>query len=163
MLAPPPPSAPATASAPAVAPVAPAQPTVTAAAPAATPAPVAAPAKAAVSDSAVKDAEAAVRAWAKAWAAKDVPTYLSAYGKEFAPSGQQSRKAWEDERRLRIAGKSSISVKLENLTVTVNGTKAVARFRQDYRADALAVSSRKTLELNKAGDRWLIVRESTGN
>lgn len=156
-------SAPVPAPAPAAVPVAPAQPTVTATAPAVVPPPVAAPAKAAVSDGAVKEAEAAVHGWAKAWAAKDVPTYLAAYGKEFTPSGQQSRKAWEEERRLRIAGKSSISVKLENLSVTVNGTKAVAKFRQDYRADALAVSSRKTLELHKAGDRWLIVRESIGN
>jgi tetratricopeptide (TPR) repeat protein len=155
-------SAPVPAPAQAAVPVAP-RPTVTATAPAVAPAPATAPAKAAVSDSTVKEAEAAVHEWAKAWAAKDVPAYLGAYGKEFTPSSQQSRKAWEEERRLRIAGKSSISVKLENLSVTVNGTKAVAKFRQDYRADALAVSSRKTLELHKAGDRWLIVRESTGN
>lgn len=161
--APAPSSAPVAKPAPAAVPVVPAQPTVAATAPAAAPPPVATPAKAEVSDNSVKEAEAAVRGWAKAWAAKDVPTYLSAYGKEFTPSGKQSRKAWEEERRLRIAGKSSISVKLENLTVAVNGPQAVAKFRQDYKADALAVSSRKTLELHKAGDRWLIVRESTGN
>lgn len=119
--------------------------------------------KAALGDSAVKEAEAAVLAWAKAWAAKDMSAYLGAYGKEFTPSGNQARKAWEEERRNRIVGKSSISVKLENLNVTVNGTKAVAKFRQNYKADSLAVSSRKTLELLKTGERWLIVRESTGN
>ncbi len=42
----------------------------------------------------------------------------------------------------------------------MNGDKAVAKFRQDYKADALAVSSRKTLDLARSGDRWLIVRES---
>ena len=42
----------------------------------------------------------------------------------------------------------------------MNGDKAVAKFRQDYRADAVAVSSRKTLELSRSGERWLIVRES---
>ena len=88
--------------------------------------------------------------------------YLGAYGKDFDPPGNQSRSVWEAERRKRITGKSSISVKLDNLTASVNGNKAVAKFRQDYRADALTVSSRKTLELNKVGDRWLIVKESTG-
>jgi len=107
-----------------------------------------------------KDAEAAVRAWARAWAAKDVKGYLAAYGKDFNPPGNASRSAWETERRQRIGGKSKITVKLDNLSVSVNGDKATAKFRQDYKADALAVSSRKTLDLVRSGDRWLIVRES---
>ena len=107
--------------------------------------------------------EEAVQAWATAWATKDLTAYLGAYGKEFNPAGKQSCNAWEAERRNRIVGKNTISVKLENVSVTVNGTQAVARFRQDYRSGALAVSSRKTLELLKTGNRWLIVKESTGN
>lgn len=124
------------------------------------------PAKPAVIDNAAKDTKAvegAVHAWAKAWAAKDMSAYLGAYGKEFNPPGQQSRSAWEQERRNRITGKSNISLKLENLSVTVNGNQAVAKFRQDYKANALAVSSRKTLDLLKVGNQWMIVRESTGN
>ena len=142
---------------------APATPPLVAASAAVATSPSTAPAKAAVSDSAANAAEAAVRAWAKAWSTKNLSAYLGAYGKEFTPSGKQSRSAWEDERRKRITGKSSISVKLEDLSVKVNGSTAVVKFRQDYRADALSVSSRKTLELLKNGDRWLIVRESTGN
>ncbi len=118
--------------------------------------------KPAPSDDGAKAAEQAVRAWASSWAAKDVPAYLAAYAKDFDPPGKQSRAAWEEERKRKIKGKSSIAVKLEHLNVTVNGNKAVARFRQDYRADSLAVSSRKTLDLVKSGDKWLIQRESTG-
>ncbi len=109
-----------------------------------------------------KDAELAVRAWAAAWSAKDMSAYLAAYGKEFSPPANQPRRAWEDDRRARITSKASISVKLENLTVAVNGNKAVAKFRQDYKAAGLAVSSRKTLDLVKTGSVWLIARESTG-
>ena len=109
-----------------------------------------------------KDAELAVRAWATAWSAKDMSAYLAAYGKEFSPPANQARRAWEEDRRARITSKSSISVKLENLTVSVSGGKAVAKFRQDYKASGLAVSSRKTLELVKSGDAWVIARESTG-
>lgn len=131
--------------------------------PAATAAKDPAPTAAAVTNtaSASKEAQSAVQAWAAAWAAKDMKAYLGAYSKDFTPPNKLSRSAWEEERRSRITTKNNISVKLEHLTVTVNGNTAIAKFKQDYRASGLAVSSRKTLELGKYGDRWLIVKEST--
>ena len=125
--------------------------------PATPPAPaVAAPA------AAEKEIESAVRAWADAWASKDMSTYLASYGPNFDTPGSQPRKAWEESRRARIVGKSRISVKLSNLSITVQGSKATALFKQDYSADALNVSSRKTLNLAKVNDRWVIVKESSG-
>ena len=121
-----------------------------------------APAMSAAADSAAKEAESAIRAWAAAWSAKDMAGYFAAYGKDFGPPAGLSRSAWEEERRIRITGKSTINVRVENLTVSINGSKAVAKFRQDYRAAGLSVSSRKTLDLVKTGNRWLIARESTG-
>ena len=142
----------------------------TAAAPAAQPvaatppsAPAVKPAAASADSAAEQAAQEAVLAWAKAWSAKDVASYLGAYSKEFAPPGKQSRAAWEEDRRKRIVGKTSISVKLDNLDVTVSGNKAVAKFRQQYRAGALSVSSRKTLHLLKTGDHWQITKESSGS
>jgi len=88
--------------------------------------------------------------------------YLGAYGKDFKPQGKQTRAAWEAERRVRIVGKSRIKVGISDMEVTVSGAKATARFRQDYSADSLNVTSRKTLDLVKAGNSWVIVRESTG-
>jgi ketosteroid isomerase-like protein len=125
---------------------------------------VAAPAKPTATTTAnpVKEVESAVKSWAAAWSAKDVKAYLAMYGKEFDAPGQMSRSKWEEERRSRISSKSSIKVKLENLDVTVNGNKATAKFRQDYKAGDLSVSSRKVLDLTRNGDRWQIVRESTG-
>ena len=137
-------------------------PAATPAAPA--PAPIAAPAPAAaVANGADKQVETAVRAWADAWASKDMGTYLGSYAQNFDPAGQQSRQSWEADRRARIVGKSSISVKLSNLAIAVNGSKATAKFKQDYSADSLNVSSRKTLDMAKVGERWVIVKESTGN
>ena len=135
-----------------------------AAAPATPPpaAPAATPAAPVASSGAEKEVESVVRNWAAAWAAKDMAGYLGSYGKEFDPPGSVGRKTWEEDRRSRIMGKSSISVKLSDLAVSVNGGKAVVRFKQAYSADSLNVSSRKTLELVKAGDSWVIVRESTG-
>ncbi|MGH8806203.1 MAG: L,D-transpeptidase Cds6 family protein, partial [Polaromonas sp.] len=149
------------AAAPAVPPAA-AKPAPAATPPAAAPATPVAPAPAGASGS-EKEVEAAVRAWADAWSGKDVTAYLSSYGQNFAPPGKQARKAWEDDRRARIVGKSRISVKLSNLSVAVQGGKATAKFKQDYSADSLNISSRKTLDLAKVGERWVIVKESTGS
>jgi ketosteroid isomerase-like protein len=148
------PPAPAPAAAPAPAPA----PHVAAAAPSA----AAAAAPAAASGESRAAVEAAVHNWAKAWASKDMGGYLASYGKEFDPPGRMSRQQWEQERRARIMGKSHIAVQISDLNVTVNGNKAVAHFKQTYTADSLHVNSRKKLELQKSGDRWTIVRESSG-
>jgi len=153
-------------------PAAPAQPPVTTVKqPAATPPVAAAPAAtptapvqpAAGADGTRREVEAAVQAWAQAWASKNMAQYLAAYSKEFETPGKQSRSAWEEERRLRIVGKSSISVTLLDLEVTVQGDRAVAKFRQDYKADRLDLLSLKTLELARTGNRWLIVKEISGS
>jgi tetratricopeptide (TPR) repeat protein len=159
------PTAPVAPAKPAVVPAPPAAPPVAAAPtpPAVTPTPApAAPAPSAAASAAEKEVENAVKAWASAWSAKDMNAYLAAYGKDFDTPGKQTRKAWEDDRRARIVSKSKISVKLSELSVDVSGSKATAKFRQDYSADTLNISSRKTLDMTKAGERWLIVRESTG-
>ena len=168
----------------AAAPVAPApapeaKPVVTAAAPAApnsaaptaapAPAPAVAPAPApapvASANPAVKDIENAVRNWATAWSSKDMSGYLGAYAREFETPNSMSRKAWEEERRQRILGKAHISVKLSGVSVSVDpkGNQATVRFRQDYVANSLTASSRKTLEMLKSGDHWLILKERTGS
>ena len=135
----------------------PAAPAAVAAAPSANSA--AAPAVASNSD---KEIEQAVQAWAKAWSSKDMNSYLGAYAKNFATPKNQARSVWEEERRARIVGKSRISVKVNDVVTKTSGNTATVKFRQTYDADALQTSSRKTLELTKVGDRWLIAKESTG-
>jgi ketosteroid isomerase-like protein len=110
-----------------------------------------------------KEVEMAVAGWASAWSARDVKAYLAAYGKDFNPPGSIGRKAWEEERHQRISSKASISVKIDKLAISINGNHAMAKFRQDYKAGGLAVNSSKTLEFNKAGEHWLIIKETVGN
>lgn len=146
---------------PVVAPVQPKMPTAVLAAPTGQPN-VAPPA---VSNAlASRDVEAAVTAWAQAWSNRDMKNYLASYTKDYAPSNKLSHDEWQTERKLRIMGKARIIVKLSNLTVSMSPNAAVAtvKFKQDYRADTLATSSRKTLELVKAGDRWVISKEIAG-
>lgn len=135
-------------------------PAASAAAAAATPAPPPAPAPA--SSTGIAEVETAVRAWAAAWSARDVERYLAAYAPEFTPAKKQDRKRWETERRARITGKSKISVTVDDLVISVSGQTASARFKQVYSADKLKSTDRKTLELQRVGDKWLIRKESTG-
>ncbi|WP_155403707.1 L,D-transpeptidase Cds6 family protein [Variovorax paradoxus] len=131
-----------------------------AATPAPAPAPAAAPA--AAPSTGIAEVETAVRAWAAAWSARDVDRYLAAYAPDFTPARKQDRKRWEAERRTRIANKSAISVAVEDLVISVSGQTASARFKQVYSADKLKSTDRKTLELQRVGDKWLIRKESTG-
>ncbi|MGJ7603248.1 YybH family protein [Variovorax sp. LT1R20] len=130
------------------------------AAAAATPAPAAAPAQA--PSAGIAEVETAVRAWADAWSARDVDRYLAAYAPDFTPAKKQDKKHWEAERRTRISNKSKISVTVDDLVISVNGQTASARFKQVYVADKLKSTDRKTLELQRVGDKWLIRKESTG-
>lgn len=111
---------------------------------------------------AVADVESAVKAWAAAWSRRDMAAYYAAYAGEYA--GQAgSRKAWEQERKDRIASRKSIQVGVSNLRVSVNGERATARFRQSYESDSLSVTSTKTLEFSRAGNgKWVIRQESVG-
>ncbi len=108
------------------------------------------------------DVEHAVKAWAAAWSKRDMSAYVAAYASDF--SGQAaSHKAWEQERRDRIANKKSIHVAVSDLKISVNGDKATAKFRQSYESDALSTTSRKTLELARTGaGKWVIRREASG-
>ncbi|GAA6140735.1 tetratricopeptide repeat protein [Hydrogenophaga sp. 5NK40-0174] len=141
------------------------------AAPAAAPAPAAAsPAPAtetATTEPGAADAEtninSAVLAWAKAWSTKDMKGYLSAYAPNFTPQGGMSRQAWEKQRHSRIVPRQSIEVDVTNLSVDVRGNRATASFDQAYKSDHLSVDSRKTLEMVKSGNRWLIVSEQSGS
>jgi ketosteroid isomerase-like protein len=126
------------------------------------PAPPVVPPTAPVADAQVKAIESAVRVWAAAWAAKDMDSYYEAYADDFK-GDKGSRKSWEQERRERITSKRKISVKVSDIDVTVNGNKATARFRQEYKADSLDISSGKRMDFNKVGSEWLIVKESSGS
>ena len=158
------------AAAPAAAPAAPAA---APAAPAASPAttPPAADAKAAKSPEKAAepkggndDVVKAVRAWAAAWASKDVNGYLAHYAKEFKTPKGESRADWEKGRRKRIMAPKKIEVGVESPKVKmIDDTRATVTFRQNYRSDSLSISSTKTLSLVRVNDRWLIREERVGS
>lgn len=115
-------------------------------------------------DTSERDAVLAqVNGWAKAWASQNVDSYLGYYSQQFEPPKGLSRKAWSDERRVRIEGKGRIRVEVSAPEVSVNGNTAKVTFRQTYESDRLTAKSRKTLVLIKNGGKWQIKQESSGS
>lgn len=107
------------------------------------------------------DITKALTAWAAAWSRKDMKGYFAAYASDFTPPKGMTRKAWEDEREHRIAGKGGkISVTIDTPQVAVNGNQATVKFRQHYKAPGISSSAAKTLILVRAGDKWLIKDEN---
>ena len=100
-------------------------------------------------------------AWASAWSRKDMKAYFATYARDFDPPGGLSRSAWEKERTQRIAGRSGkISVSYDAPTISINGDRATARFRQHYQTPGMNSSSTKTLILVRAGSKWLVKEEN---
>lgn len=101
----------------------------------------------------------AIERWTDAWSARDVEKYLASYGEAFNP-GSMKKTAWEKQRKERIGKAASISVKISDMAIKLqDDSHASATFRQDYRSDSHQDSTRKTLQLEKVGNAWLIVSE----
>ncbi|MFZ3086483.1 MAG: tetratricopeptide repeat protein [Methylotenera sp.] len=106
---------------------------------------------------------AAVNNWSQAWASKNLDKYFASYGAGFKPAKGQSRQAWEQQRRERIAKPSKISVELSNLKIESNDSTAKVKFRQSYRADGKPIRTNKTLLMKRDGDNWYIEEEIADN
>ncbi|MBI5430459.1 MAG: nuclear transport factor 2 family protein [Nitrosomonadales bacterium] len=103
-----------------------------------------------------------VDGWVRAWSAKDVDKYLSAYAPEFKPAHGLSRPAWEKQRRERLAKYKKIEVALANLTIAAEKDTATVEFIQSFKADDFSESGlRKRLDLRLQDSRWVIVRETS--
>ena len=103
----------------------------------------------------------AVQDWARAWSNKQTDTYIATYAPGFS-GGEGSASAWQAARRVRITGKKDIDVGVSDLKLSGDKTKWSATFTQSYSADSLSLVSRKTLDFELRGGRWLIVRENNG-
>lgn len=101
-----------------------------------------------------------VKAWAAAWSAQKVDSYLAFYADDFKTPAGESRTSWSAVRKERISSPKSIQVNISNATVMFSDNDhATVKFRQSYRANHLKASGSKTLLMVKAGDKWLIQEE----
>jgi tetratricopeptide (TPR) repeat protein len=152
--APAPAAAPAPAPKPAVEPPKPTPPVAQAPAPAPKPAPSVDTAAAAAED--VRDS---LQGWASAWSKRDMKGYAASYTSDFKGS-QASHADWLKARTAVIVPRKSIEVKVSDVRVTVKGDRADVNFQQDYESDGRNIRSRKSITMQKAGNKWLIREES---
>lgn len=104
-----------------------------------------------------------VERWAQAWSSNDIDGYLARYAPNFKTPDGESRKAWETERRARVAKPRKIEVKVEAPKVTFkDANTASVSFRQHYRSNSFKASAGKTLIMIKSGNQWLIQQELVG-
>ena len=125
-----------------------------------------APEKSAATSAGNADVIETVKAWAKAWSAKNVDGYLAFYAKDFKTPGGEARADWEKARRQRIAAPKSISVSVDapKVSAGADGQSASVTFRQGYRSDVIkSTNTTKTLVMAKIDGRWLIRQERVGN
>jgi tetratricopeptide (TPR) repeat protein len=95
-------------------------------------------------------------------ASEDVAKAIAAYASDFNTPKGMPRKAWEEERDDRIAGKlGKISVTYDEPQIAINGDRATAKFRQHYKAPGMTSSTTKTLSLVRSGNKWLIKEENS--
>ena len=103
-----------------------------------------------------------VKLWAALSARKDFTAYDALYASTFRPEGGISRAEWASAVKARFAQKATASVDMQSLKVRPSGLdRAIVEFVQDYDDNMRREPTRKTLELVKAGNSWLIVRESS--
>jgi len=98
--------------------------------------------------------------WAAAWMAQNPDQYLSVYSPDFSLEVNESRPAWEMNRRERLLSPSYIQldVRFDRFTQRANGD-VEAQIRQAYRSDSYREISNKVLVLEKRDERWLILEE----
>ena len=98
--------------------------------------------------------------WAAAWMAQNPDQYLSVYSPNFRLAANESRPAWEMNRRERLLSPSYIQldVRFDRFTQRDNG-EVEAQIRQAYRSDSYREISNKVLVLENRDGQWLILEE----
>lgn len=98
--------------------------------------------------------------WARAWATKDIDTYLDLYAQGFQTQAFASREAWAQSRRTRIVRPGEIVVEVSDVQSSpLENGQVEVRFRQRYESGSLKVNSSKRMLWGNEASGWKILRE----
>ena len=132
----------------------------------------------------IPDVTYRVNDWAETWRKKDADSHLKLYADKFVPEPPTAKSEWIAQRQQSLSTNSKIGLNMENLLVSCDGDKAVAKFKQKYtlttfkmkkdgstscevcnmkRVPIITYSSKNDKELHyeRINNNWLIVRELT--
>ena len=98
--------------------------------------------------------------WAASWMAQNPDQYLSVYSPDFRLAPNESRPAWEMNRRERLLTPQYIQldIRFDRFTPQASGEVEV-QIRQAYKSDTYREISNKILVMKAAGDTWTIIEE----
>lgn len=103
-----------------------------------------------------------VTKWAQAWQNQAIEEYLSFYSPEFVPANGLSLAQWQQQRTDRVAEPLFIKTATSEINVTeLRGAFAEVQFKQKYTAARYQDQVIKTLQLERVGGQWRILKESS--
>ncbi len=101
-----------------------------------------------------------IEKWRTAWQSQDVEAYISQYTYRFGTADGKSRKAWEEERKIKLNRPKAISIQVDNIHLNrLDLDRWEVTFRQVYQSDLYQDVVTKRLTLKKVGDQYLIDHE----
>lgn len=132
----------------------------------------------------IPDVTYRVNDWAETWRKKDVASHMKLYADKFTPEPPAVKSEWIAQRQQSMSTNSKIGLSMENLLVSCDGDKAVAKFKQHYTLTTFknkkvgdsscevcnlkrvptvtyASDNAKELHYERINNNWLIVRELT--
>lgn len=99
-----------------------------------------------------------VNAWASAWETKNLDVYFAYYVDNFA-GDMVNAKAWRNSRKSKIERSKKIKITLSAIKIEYKQDLVLVVFKQSYESGTYQDVGRKTLEMVKVQDRWLINKE----
>ena len=105
---------------------------------------------------AAEQVEERIHAWAQAWSAQDVTSYLSFYSSRFVPGDGVTRQTWERRRRERLETPSFVRVEVDDLEIRDEDGRLEAWFTQRYESDSFHDVVTKYLSFVREDGAWLI-------
>lgn len=101
---------------------------------------------------------AVVYDWSRVWQSRNIESYISYYSPAFR-SKEYDYDDWLAKKTTLFQRHSSISLKISDLWVFIEGKSAIATFVQQYQNPIFTDVGEKTLLLVKTHDTWKIVSE----
>ena len=99
-----------------------------------------------------------IEKWRNAWQTKNINTYMDCYAPSFH-NGKLNRTDWKARKSYLNRKYSFIRVTIHDIDIKWTNSGANVSFHQTYQSDKFQTSGKKSLQLVKHGNKWLIKKE----
>ena len=107
---------------------------------------------------AINTVRAFISDWADSWQEKNIDRYMSYYSRTFH-SGGLDYSGWQDKKARHFKTSGTLSLKVSDLWVIIEGNHASASFIQHYRDAHYADIGEKIINLVQNNGKWQIISE----